>query len=199
MDWQRNFMETHMSTIAKLSLTEYERIVASGVFDWPSQRHIELIRGELREMNPIGPDHAEVVDRLNEWSMRYVMESTVRVRVQNPLAFANVDSEPQPDIVWVRKKSYSSGHPAAADVLLVIEVAESSLDRDRTEKADLYAEVGIQEYWIVNLVDRTIEVYRDPASGHYRTVRTFAANEMAQPLALPEAGLSFDRLLRPVG
>jgi Uma2 family endonuclease len=186
-----------MSTIAKLSLDEYERIVASGVFEGPSRRHIELIRGELREMNPIGPDHAEVVERLIEWSMPHVLDGTIRIRVQNPLAFADVDSEPEPDLVWVRKKDYSVGHPTAADVLLVIEVAGSSLDRDRTEKADLFADVGIQEYWIVNLIGRTIEVYRDPASGHYRTVRTFAANELVQPLAVPEARLSFDRLLHP--
>ena len=182
------------STIAKLSLAEYEQIVASGVFDWPNSRRIELIRGELREMNPIGPDHAEVVDRLIRWSVRYLPEETVRLRVQNPLAFANLDSEPQPDIAWVNEHRYSSGHPTAADVLLVIEVADSSLKRDRTEKADLYAEVGIQEYWIVNLFDHTIEVYREPAAGHYRTVRTFADDETATPLAVPEAALSFNRL-----
>ena len=61
-----------MATTAKLSLNEYERIVASGVFDWPNSRRIELIRGELREMNPIGPDHSEAVERLNEWSLPYV-------------------------------------------------------------------------------------------------------------------------------
>jgi Uma2 family endonuclease len=185
----------NMSTIAKLSLAEYERIVAAGIFEGPTRRRIELIRGELREMNPIGPDHAEVVERLYEWSMRYVLEGTIRVRGQNPLAFADVDSEPQPDFAWIRKGAYSGRHPTAADVLLVVEVADSSLNRDRTEKMDLYAEVGIQEYWIVNLCDRTIEVYRDPASGHYRTVQTFAAAELAHPLAVPDAGLSFQQLL----
>jgi len=188
-----------MSIIAKLSLDEYERIVASGVFDWPSARRIELIRGELREMNPIGPDHAQIVDRLIRWSVRYLPEETARVRVQNPLAFANIDSEPQPDIAWVKEKSYSRVHPTGADVLLVLEVADSSLERDRTEKADLYAEVGIQEYWIVNLIDHAIEVYRDPAAGHYRSVQSLAADEMARPLAVPEAGLSFNRLLLPPG
>jgi Uma2 family endonuclease len=189
----------NMSIIATLSLDEYERIVATGVFEGSSRRHIELIRGELREMNPIGPDHSEVLDRLTKWSFRHAPEDTIRVRVQNPLAFVDVDSEPEPDLVWAREKNYAGGHPTAADVLLVIEVAGSSLDRDRGEKADLYAEVGIQEYWIVNLVGHTIEVYRDPASGRYRSVRTFAANEIVQPLAMPEASLSFDQLLSPLG
>lgn len=186
-----------MSTIAKLSLAEYERIVAAGIFDGSSRRRVELIRGELHEMNPIGPDHSEVVDRLIRWSTRHTPEHTIRVRVQEPLAFAEVDSEPEPDIVWAREQNYSVGHPKAADVLLVIEVVASSLERDRTEKLDLYAEVGIQEYWIVNLVDHTIEAYRDPASARYRTFRTFAANEIAHPLAVPGAGLHFDQLLPP--
>lgn len=77
-----------MATAAKLSLKEYERIVASGVFDWPKKRHIELIRGHLREQGPIAPDHAEVVCRLNEWSFRHVLDRAIRIRVQNPLAFA---------------------------------------------------------------------------------------------------------------
>ena len=131
-----------------------------------------------------------------EWSFPHLPEETIRIRVQNPLAFADVDSEPQPDIAWVREGHFSDEHPSAVDVLLVIEVASSSLHRDRTEKAELYAEVGIQDYWIVNLVDRTIEVYRDPAAGHYRSVKTFGADEVVQPLAVPEAGLSFDRLSR---
>lgn len=183
-----------MATTAKLSLQEYEKIVASGVFDWPNQRHIELIHGQLREMNPIGPDHAEIVDRLNHWSVRSLPEG-IRVRVQNPLAFADVDSEPQPDLSWVRQQSYAKAHPTSADVLLVIEVADSSLDRDRTEKLDVYAEVGIQEYWIVNLIDRAIEVYREPASGRYKNVRVFAADEIVHPLAAPGIGIGFDDLV----
>lgn len=184
-----------MATAAKLSLKEYERIVASGVFDWPKKRHIELIRGHLREQGPIAPDHAEVVCRLNEWSFRHVLDRAIRIRVQNPLAFANVDSEPAPDLAWVREKNYSHAHPTAADVLLVIEVAGPTIEFDRTEKAELYAEVGIQEYWIVNMIDHAIEVYREPKGGQYGTVKAFADSEVAQPMAVPAAALSYDRLL----
>jgi Uma2 family endonuclease len=182
-----------MSATAKLSLVEYEQIVASGVFDWPNQRHIELIRGELRDMNPIGPDHADIVDSLAAWSVRS-LPTTIRVRVRNPLAFADIDSEPEPDLVWTRRRNPADGHPTASDVLLVIEVADSSIERDRTEKASLYAEAGIREFWIVNLIERTIEVYRDPSSSGYLTQQTFAADAPVRPLAAPTLGLRFEDL-----
>lgn len=80
-------------------------------------------------------------------------------------------------------------------MLLVIEVAGSTIEFDRTEKAELYAEVGIQEYWIVNMIDHAIEVYREPKAGQYGTVKAFADSEVAQPMAVPAAALSYDRLL----
>ncbi|HEX3999227.1 MAG TPA: Uma2 family endonuclease [Pirellulales bacterium] len=95
-----------MATTAKLSLAEYEKIVATGVFDGPNQRHIELIQGELREMNPIGPDHCEVVDLLACWSIDNLRRDQFRVRVQNPIALADVESEPQPDLAWARQQPY---------------------------------------------------------------------------------------------
>jgi Uma2 family endonuclease len=183
-----------MSTIAKLTLKEYERIVATGIFDGMKRRRIELIRGELREMNRIGPDHCDIVDWLTEWSFANAPRDGIRVRVQSPVAFETVDSEPEPDIVWAKRKRYSGGHPTADEVLLLIEVAASSLDHDRGEKAEVYADVGIQEYWVVNLPDRTVEVRRDPEGGRYRGVRSFGAGETVQPLAAPEARLSVDSL-----
>jgi Uma2 family endonuclease len=183
-----------MSTIAKLSLAEYERIVATGVFDSPNKRRIELIRGELREMNPIGPDHCDVVDWLAEWSHENAPRDTVRVRVQNPVAFAALESELEPDIVWAARKRYSQAHPTAEEVVLLIEVADTSIDRDRGEKAEIYAEVGIRDYWIVNLPDRTVEVHRDPEGSRYRTILTFGSDEFVRPLAAPAAQLSVEKL-----
>ncbi len=183
-----------MSTLAKLSLDEYERIVATGVFDGANHRRIEFIRGELREMNPIGPNHSSIVDRLNRWSIQSTSEKDVYVRVQNPIALADVDSEPEPDIVWAVPKNYRSAHPTAADVLLLIEVAHDSLRYDRSEKADLYADAGIQEYWIVNVPTNTVEVRRDPQPGGYREIQTFAAGQSIHPLAVPSVALSVDWL-----
>jgi len=184
-----------MSTIAKLSLAEYERMVATGVFDSPKKRRIELIRGELREMAPIGPSHCELVDRLNRWSFLNAPQDRVRVRVQNPAAFATVDSEPEPDIVWAIEKPYKRAHPTADDILLLIEVADSSLGSDRGEKAEIYAEVGIRDYWVVNLREQIIEVFREPERNRYRDVRSFEPGDFIEPLAAPGARLNVQELL----
>src|SRR3712207_4046342 len=103
-----------MSTVARLTLAEYDRMVQTGVFD---NRRIEFIQGELREMSPTGPDHEEVVDLLNEWSPDN-RPPGVRVRVQNSIGLPELESAPEPDVVWVRKRSYRSGRPLPSDVLL---------------------------------------------------------------------------------
>jgi Uma2 family endonuclease len=183
-----------MSTIAKLSVPEYEQIVATGIFGGKNKRRIELIWGELREKNPIGSEHATVVVWLTEWSFDNTPRKKVMVRPQNPVAFLSADSEPEPDIVWAKRQNYARHHPLAEDVLLLIEVAESSLAYDRGEKASLYATAGIQDYWIVNLIDRTVEVRRDPDGGGFRNIQTLGAGSDITPLAMPEAKLNLDSL-----
>ncbi len=175
-----------MSTVAHFTLAEYDRMVAAGVFDEPASRRLELIRGEIREMNPIGPFHEDVVDRLNRWSTRVVPEEEVRVRIQNSVGLIDVGSAPQPDMVWVAERDYSGSRPTSRDVLLLIEVADSSLDYDRGEKAELCAEAGILDYWVANLVDRVVEVRRDPARGRYQSLRVYAGHDEVRPLAKPQ-------------
>jgi Uma2 family endonuclease len=171
-----------MSTIARFSLAEYDRIVNSGAFD---QRHLELIRGEIREMAPIGPGHEEVVDLLLEWSIDNLPRKRVRLRIQESIGLADLESAPEPDIAWVVPKEYRRGRPTSEDVLLIIEVAESSLDYDRGDKAMLYAEAGVADYWIVNLADRAVEVHRDPRGSGYHSVIVFRDREEVRPLAFP--------------
>ena len=178
-----------MSTLVKLTVPEYDKIVASGVFSGKNRRRIELIWGELRSMNPIGSPHAAAIDWLNDWSLFAMPRGTFRVRIQNPVAFLDQDSEPQPDIVWAKPQDYGPRHPTADDVFLLIEVAESSLDFDRGEKAHLYAAAGILDYWIVNLVDRTVDVHRDSQGGQYRSVQPFGPTSILAPLAFPNARL----------
>jgi Uma2 family endonuclease len=117
-----------------------------------------------------------------------------RVRIQSLIKLVATNSEPQPDIAWVVSKRYRIGHPTAADIRLLIEVAYSSLESDSTEKALLYAEAGIKDYWIVNVIEQAITVYRDPRSDGYRSIQTFGAGESVNPLALREASLSVDWL-----
>ena len=181
-------------TLAKLSVAEYDQTVASGVFDGRNKRAIEIIHGELRAKSPKTPRHACTVDRLNAWSFDATARENVRVRTQNPLIFVDSDSEPEPDLVWAKPRRYARHHPTADDVLLLIEVADSSLAFDRGEKANLYATAGIRDYWLVNLSDRTIEVRRDPQDGQYRSVRSFGSGTTVEPIAIPETRLSVDSL-----
>jgi Uma2 family endonuclease len=168
-------------------------MIECGVFDH-GRRRIEFIRGELRDMNPIGSLHEVVVDRLNEWSLRSLPEGRAWVRIQNSIGLPGLESAPEPDIVWAVRRDYSRGRPTSEDVLLVIEVAESSLKYDCGEKADLYAEAGIADYWVVNLPDRSIEVRRDPAAGRYRTLQTHRGDTELRPLRVPEIVLHPSRL-----
>jgi Uma2 family endonuclease len=184
-----------MSTLAKLSVAEYERIVASGVFDGRNARRIELIRGELRTRHPICPEHATVVDWLAAWSFTATPRDAIRIRVQNPVAFLDYDSEPEPDLVWAKPRDYSAHHPRAEDVVLLVEVAESSLKFDEGEKALLYATAGIRDYWVVNLIDRRINVHRDPHVSGYRNIRSFSQGSTVTPLDFPGASLPVAELL----
>jgi Uma2 family endonuclease len=149
-----------MSTIAHLTLAQYDQMIAAGVFDQRERLRLEFIYGEIREMNPIGPFHSEVVSRLAEWSIADLPKGRVRVRVQDAIGLVAQESAPEPDIVWLKRRDYTGGRPTAEDVLLVIEVAESSLAYDTGEKADLYAAAAVADYWVVNLTDRCVEVDR---------------------------------------
>jgi Uma2 family endonuclease len=140
-------------------------------------------------MNPIGSEHEEIVDRLTKWSAPLDAAGKIRLRVQNSVGLPSLGSAPEPDIAWVVDRDYSRGRPTPPDVLLVIEVAESSLRYDCGEKAELYAEAGIADYWVVNVAERSIEVRRDPAAGRYRSLQTYQGDQEVRPLALPEAVL----------
>jgi Uma2 family endonuclease len=187
-----------VSTIARLSLAEYDRMIACGAFDSDRRRRIELIRGELREMTPIGAPHEVVVDRLTEWSFESLAKGKAWVRVQNSIGLEELESAPEPDLAWVARKDYSKRRPEGRDVLLVVEVAESSLRYDCGEKAELYAAAGIRDYWVVNLVDRVIEVRRDPLAGRYRSLQTFSGDEELHPLMVPDVTLRPARLFSAI-
>jgi Uma2 family endonuclease len=184
-----------MSTALRLTLDEYEAMIADGAFDSLRDRRIELIHGELRETTPPGPDHASAVDWVNRWSLlRSPLASRIVVRVQNPIAIPAADSEPQPDVCWVKPGKYRGRHPRPEEVLLVVEVADSSLDSDMREKADLYAAAGIADYWVVNLPGRCVEVFRQPVGGKYAEHTTHPLGQEIRPLAFPEVVLSTTEL-----
>lgn len=187
-----------MSISTRITLAEYERMITAGAFDAGLNRlRVELIDGELREMSPINEPHAGAVSELNEWSFENRPKDKVRVRVQCPIAIPHRESAPEPDIAWVARKDYRA-HPNPDDILLLIEVAESSLAYDCGEKADLFASAGIADYWVVNIADRCVEVFRQPQNGRYVAHAVFKAQDEVHPLAFPDVTLPVARLF-PVG
>jgi Uma2 family endonuclease len=178
-----------MSTVAHFSLAEFEHMVEVGAFSGPSEKRLELIPGELRQMSPIGFLHSQVVTLLTDWSYDVVPRGEIVIRVQNPIRIPKSDSEPQPDLVWAARRTTPEHHPHPDHVLLLIEVADASLTDDRNEKLSLYAEAGIAEYWIVNLIDEQVEVYRNPSGRTYDERSIFQSDDEIHPLALTAAAL----------
>ncbi len=177
----------------RFTVAEYHQMAEAGILE--EQDRVELINGEIIEMSPINPFHAGVVDRLNKLFNRKVGASVI-VRVQNPIHLDD-HSEPQPDIVLVRARDdfYPKSHPTVNDILLVVEVAESSAMRDRIIKMPAYANALIPELWIVDLKQGVIEVYADPVGGVYQYVRKVKRGEKLSPRALPKLVLKANDLL----
>src|SRR5438094_271220 len=167
----------------KLSVEDYHKLGDVGILTEDSR--VELIDGELIEMAPIGGPHMWVVNRLTRLLVLAVGDLGV-VSVQNPVTLPP-HSEPQPDIAILKPgaDSTASRVPNSADVLLLIEVADTTLAYDRTTKLKLYAKAGIAEAWIVNLQSRCVEVYREPSADGYSRTIELRPNDVASPLALP--------------
>jgi Uma2 family endonuclease len=170
----------------RMSRAEYERVTEHGVF---KDARVELIRGLVVEMPPIGTEHADKVDVLTRVFVRGLDDRAV-VRVQLPFA-ASDDSEPEPDVALVPPRRYSDRHPDRA--FLVVEVAESSLAHDRETKAPLYAASGVPEYWIIDVNARAVEVFDEPSEGRYARVRRFESGTIA-PAAFPSVPINVNEL-----
>lgn len=179
---------------ARITLEHYEHMIECGAFAPPFDLKVELLNGEIVEMLSEGPVHADDSSVIAEWSYRVTSDQPIKIRNQHPIRIPPSDSLPEPDICWVRDKSYRQQHPGPEDVLLAIEIAETSLPKDRGPKLAVYAEAGISEYWIVNLVDEQIEVYREPQGKTYSKQMILKRGEKVAPLALPTAELEVDRL-----
>src|SRR5438552_12387603 len=177
---------------------EYERLVGLGAFE--DGDPVELIGGQLIVAEPKGGGHATGVEMAGD-VLRDALPAGWTVRGQNLLALDD-ESAPEPDIAVVRgsRADYRHAHPARP--VLIIEVAESSLGFDRVAKGSLYARAGIVDYWIVNLVDRVLEVYRDPGADvtapygwRYTSVERLTPPNAVAPLEIPAAPISIAALL----
>lgn len=156
---------------------------------------VELLDGQLVDMMPIGPFHSGVVDRLIElFSQSH--QQRWSVRAQNPVRL-DKHNEPQPDIMLLKRRadSYTRSHPGPDDIFLLIEVADSSLDYDQSDKLPAYGKAGIPEVWIVNLPARHVEIYREPHFAGYGSTVIIREDEVACPAAFPDVQVSVSALL----
>jgi Uma2 family endonuclease len=179
---------------AKISLDEYLNMVETGIFSrYGKKKRVELIRGEIREMSPIGNPHEEVLSNLDDWSHQ-VAPKNVKIRVQCSIRVPPAQSVPEPDLVWAVRRSYRRQKPGPDDILLLVEVADTSLAEDTGEKAEIYAAAGIRDYWVVNIPDQVIEVRRDPGPEGYGSLAKYSGDEALHPLVFPDAALTPDEV-----
>ncbi len=175
-----------------LSVADYERMAAAGILS--EDVRVELIEGEIIDMPPIGSPHGGAVKRIANRFMAVIGQAAI-IAVQDPIRLSDF-SEPQPDIALLepREDFYASSHPRAGDVLLVIEVAESSLRYDRDIKLPLYARAGIPECWLVDLAGSVLSLYRQPAGDGYSSVEQAGDLTQLRPLYLPERSVDLTGL-----
>jgi Uma2 family endonuclease len=176
----------------RFTVDEYHKLAQAGVLG--EDDRVELIEGELIQMPPIASVHAGIVGRLDRGFQAHVPKGLV-VWVQSPLTFAPA-SEPQPDLALLipRSDDYLNSLPAASDVLLVIEVSDTTLAYDRDVKVPLYAGQGLPECWVVDANARRLEMYRDPGADGYRTLLRPDRNATVSPLAVPNAMIDLEAL-----
>lgn len=180
-------------SLHRFTVADYHRMAEAGVFGPdPSDARVELIRGAVVDLPAIGTPHLWTVNRLNMLLVPLVLGRAV-VSVQNSLRLDDM-SEPEPDVVLLQPGADPTLHPGPADVMLVIEVSDSTLDKDRAVKVPLYAESGLIEYWIVNLVERVIEVHRSPRDGAYQEVDRVPSGPLSIR-ALPGVEVSVEPVL----
>lgn len=180
-----------MSTTLRLTPDEYDAMIAKGAFVGIDRR-IELIQGELREMNPAGPLHFDYINFLTRWSSDVTLADQCLIQVQGCIDLH--DSRPEPDITWLKPGRYTNCYPGAEDVLLLIEVAESSLSYDQGEKLKLYARAQIAEYWVIDVANRLVHQYRQSDGETFQSHRQFSPTEKISPQCQPEAELSLTEL-----
>ena len=177
----------------KFTVDEYYLMAEVGILK-PDER-VELIEGEILVMPPIGPEHADNVDEFNDVLARYA-PGRYRIRIQNPVRL-NDHSEPEPDVALLRRRpeGYGAAHPTPADVLLIIEVAHSSLEYDRNTKAHIYGRSGVPETWVRNLPEDCIERFTEHGPDGYAQHTVHRRGETLTPVSLPDLELAVGDLL----
>jgi len=178
----------------RFTVEEYERLAQAQVLTQCDR--VELLDGEIVEMSPIGDRHASVVARLTRLFSSQLGERGL-VWVQNPVRLRVVRSVPQPDVVLARPRAdfYATGKPGPDDVLLLIEVMDTSAETDRHVKLPLYARAGIGEVWLLDLTTDRVDIFRQPTADGYRQATTLERRDRLTPEAFPDFSLTVADLL----
>ena len=178
-------------TRRRFTVHDYHRMGEAGILH--EDDRVELIEGEIVEMAAIGTRHFSCVNGLNRMLVRSVGDEAI-VSVQNPVRL-NEHTEPQPDLTVIRERDYRESLPIPEDVLLLIEVSDTTLRYDRGVKLPLYARAGIREVWIVDLSGETIERHTDPSGHSYRRTERAQRGDRIACSTLPDLTLTVDDVL----
>jgi Uma2 family endonuclease len=178
----------------RFTVDEFQRMAETGILT-PGD-HVELIDGEIISMNPIGAPYAACLSRTEEVIRGLLDPAEHMVRSQSPVRLA-ADSAPQPDLAVVARRAdfYSQAHPTPADIRLLIEIADSSVNYDLRIKTSIYARSAVPEYWIVDLVHDVVEIRRRPAGGEYADVSTLRRGDVITSSIPALTGIEVDHLL----
>ena len=178
----------------RFSIDQYHRMITAGILT--KDDRVELIEGEILEMTPIGTRHASTVDRITRLLVTRLGDQAI-VRVQGPILLPAQVSEPQPDVAVLRARTdfYRATHPEPADVLLVIEVADTTVEPDRRWKLPLYARAGLREAWLLDVNAERLEIYSEPEPTGYPRPRALARGEAVAPAAFRDLTLNVADLL----
>ena len=183
-------MKTSMQTQVKWSVDDYHKMIEAGILD---DRKVELLTGEIIPMAPEGPPRTYYGGSLAD-QFRDKLKGRALVRAGRPITLA--DSEPEPDVALVKGdwNAYRFRHPYAEDVLLAIEISESSLSKDLKLKRAVYAAAGIKDYWIHNLKDSELIIFRESRDGDYQSEVRLQQGTIS-PLVFPDISFSVNQLL----
>ena len=175
------------------TVKEYHLMNEVGVFG--EDDRVELIEGEIIQMAAIGTRHASCVNRLAR-RFSLIPEDLATFAIQNPVQLTE-RTEPQPDVVLLQPRAdyYATAHPIPSEVLLLVEVSDSTVNFDRDVKVPNYARSGIQEVWLWDLEANCLEVYREPTANGYTSIQRFERGEIVSPLAFPDFEVSIDLIL----
>ena len=178
-------------TRRRFTVHDYHRMGEAGILH--EDDRVELIEGDLVEMAAIGTRHFSCVNGLTRLLVRGVGDEAI-VSVQNPVRL-DEHTEPQPDLTVIRPRDYREALPVPEDVMLLIEVSDTTLRYDRGVKLPLYARSGIREVWIVDLVGEIIERYTDPSGDGYQNVAQTRRGQRLEPITIPDLALDVDDVL----